>query len=469
MEDAFKERIAAALLGDLLVALAKREKIKEMLRDFEGWAADDLIRQLLDDFEAVIAQRRAQILSEETHATAPSPPVEPAEAPDAPPVEERNEQPFEKIFTPARDLTSEATTFGLAGELAESAREILGHSFPSTKKAEAPKQTPDEAVPEPVSPNVEALPGQPLAHDTPAEEITSPETPGEPTVEPEEHHAAPAPVATPEHRRRPYEFDEADTVYIHGAMILAPEELPSTQPFRLEERGIDDKDYAFAIDHRGVRFYLSKVHTRSSNISRTGLLLLSKQESIMMRSRHESILNELRAHGILLPFEFGTVARGKDELLEKIDMYFPDLLEAVDEIGKTTWWEVSLFALDARGGRRVQAETPARSGRDRGRQSYSSKVDIKSLERMLGEQKKTAEAVHDQLNALADRSDVDMKVGLGSGTSQDWKLILKASYEIPPSRFASFNRALIDIQDGHLMFDVMLAVAGERESFSFQM
>lgn len=61
-----------------------------------------------------------------------------------------------------------------------------------------------------------------------------------------------------------------------------------------------------------------------------------------------------------------------------------------------------------------------------------------------------------------------MKISLGGGTSEDWKLILKASYEVSPSRFYEFNRIITDIQYRHFTFDVMLAVAGEREPFSFQ-
>jgi hypothetical protein len=202
------------------------------------------------------------------------------------------------------------------------------------------------------------------------------------------------------------------------------------------------------------------------------LLLLSKRESIMMRGRHEGILNELRRHGVLLPFEFGTVARGKDELLEKIDDHLPDLVLATEDISKTSWWEVNLFALDARVMQGVLTETPSRAGRERGRSGYSSlstsKVDIKSLERLLGKQKKIAETVHSELSAVAERSDVDMKISLGGGTSEDWKLILKASYEVPVSRSSSFNRVVTDIQYRHFPFEIMLAVSGEREPFSFQ-
>jgi len=57
MEDRFKERISAALMGDLLVALARREKIKELFREMEGWSADQLISDLLDEFERIIERK----------------------------------------------------------------------------------------------------------------------------------------------------------------------------------------------------------------------------------------------------------------------------------------------------------------------------------------------------------------------------------------------------------------------------
>ena len=282
---------------------------------------------------------------------------------------------------------------------------------------------------------------------------------------------APPPVPSkPAFQKIRYEFTDDDLVYIHGLTVVPDEEPPSSRPFMLEEKGIEDKDFAFAVDHRGLRFYLSKIHARSSNVSKVGRLLLNKQESIIFRGRHEGILNELRLHGVLLPFEFGTVAHGKEDLFAKIDSHLTDLHLGVEDISQTKWWEVDVYALDTRFAQVVASETPSRSHRERSRPNYatSSKLDIKTLEKILGKQKKIAESVHEELSAVADRSDIDVKVTLGGGTSEDWKLILKASYEVPPERLPSFVRVITDIQFRHAMSDIMITLSGEREPFSFQ-
>lgn len=392
MDDRFKERISAALMGDLLVALAQHEKIKKMFGEMDAWAADELIRQLLDEFEKTVQRRHDQILSEQAGSLAEQTPVapQPGAAPPDVPAEGENKGdsamslPFSQLFNRGEGTVPDAASFGLAGELAESARQILGHSFPG---APGPPAAPSTQEPEgtrgafpSAKEDVHEDKGLPAgAENTPPAD--KPESASDVMFE------SPLPAPKPEHPKTPYEFGEDDIVYVHAVAVVPEGEASSSKAFMLEEKGIEDKDFAFALDHRGLRFYLSKIHTRSSTISKTGTLLLNKRESIMMRGRHENILNELRAHGVLLPFEFGTVARGKDELLEKIDSHLNDLLLAVEDISKTTWWEVSVYALDARIATSVAAETASRSQRERSRPSFSaaaaSRVDVKTLDRIL--------------------------------------------------------------------------------------
>ncbi len=460
MEDRFKERLSAALMGDLLVALAKREKLKDLLGEMEGEDPDRLIDELLTELEQIV-EKRIRERREGSEAPAPEP-----DAPNGggtPPAEQDEPKPFSfsRLFGSGPD----ADAFGIAGELAAAAREILGHSFPASSEQPPPESIPEEPVAsEPPAPAPEPPPEEP-------EQVVSQES--EPVLPPVEEPAPPVEVPhRPKHPRILYEFTDDDFVYVHGVSLVPDEESPSARPFMLEEKGIEDKDFAFAIDHRGLRLYLSKIHTRSSNVSKSGILLLNKQESITFRGRHESMLNELRCHGVLLPFEFGTVVHGRDNLLTKVDDHLTDLHLAVEDMSGTKWWEVSVYALDPRFAQSVVTEAPARTHRDRGRSGVAmgsaSRLDIKTLDRMLGKQKKIAETVHEELSAVADRSDLDMKISLGGGTSEDWKLILKASYEVPPARFPSFIRTVTDIQYRHVMSDIMVAVAGEREPFSFQ-
>jgi hypothetical protein len=274
--------------------------------------------------------------------------------------------------------------------------------------------------------------------------------------------------------RIPFELDDDDWVYFHGVTSIPLEDMSSPKPFMLEEKGMDNREFAFALDRGGLRFYLSRVIPGSLNVAKTGMVLLNKQESIRLRGVHAGILNDLRAHGIVLPIEFGTVAAGKDNLLSKIDDHLFDLQEAMDDQLETTWWTVSVYMLDARLVQVVGTDkTPVRPERERERVSFRTvpqqvRIDIKTLERILGKQKKIAETIHNELTAVADRSELETIVGFGSGTSDDWKQILKASYEIPGQRVGQLNRALTEIQYRHLLFDLMLTLTGNREFFSFQ-
>jgi hypothetical protein len=220
--------------------------------------------------------------------------------------------------------------------------------------------------------------------------------------------------------------------------------------------------------------YLSTIHRMTANVTRAGVLLLGKQESTHLRGVHEGILNDLRLHGTLLPFEFGSVVRGKDELMTLVNLHLFPLKDALDDLLSTTWWNLSLYVLDSQMARHFVQE-PQTSGRspDRYRPNFaaaaaSGKIDIKTLERLLARQKRIAESVHDELRALADRSDVDMMISLGGGSSEDWKLILKSSYEVPQTRIEGFNRALTDLQYKHVQFDLIFSLTGNRESFTIQ-
>ena len=171
---------------------------------------------------------------------------------------------------------------------------------------------------------------------------------------------------------------------------------------------------------------------------------------------------------------FGTVTLGREDLFDKIDANLYDLRDAVDEQMATSWWNLGAYMLDAKLAQMLGDE-PSAATRNRERTRSTSsvpgpspRIGIKTLERILGKQKKIAEAIHEELNKHAQRSDVDMIVGFNSGTSDEWKLILKSSYEIRPSGIQSFNRAITTIQYRHFLFELMLSLDGDREPYSFQ-
>ncbi len=271
-----------------------------------------------------------------------------------------------------------------------------------------------------------------------------------------------------------YTFADDEYAYVHAVSRIPEGEGTLSEAFMLEEKGIDGHSFAFALDYAKMRFYLSKVNPNEMNVSKSMVLLLNKQESLQLQGIHESTLNDLRGHSVLLPFEFGTVARGKDSLLNIIDRNLDDLEEALDDVEQTTWWTVTASVLDVTIARIVGTDVQS-VGRDRSREraSYTSapqgkKFDIKVLERILQREKKLAESVHAELSAVADRADIDTIVGLGSGSSEDWKVILKASYDVPKRDIARFSRAVTDMQYHHLQYDLMLALTGNQEHFTLR-
>lgn len=274
--------------------------------------------------------------------------------------------------------------------------------------------------------------------------------------------------------RARYHFGDDEYAYLHAVSKIPEGESPVSEPFMLEEKGIDGHEFAFALDYNGFRYYLSKFNPNEMNVSKSMVLLLNKQESLQCQGAHESSLNDLRAHGILLPFEFGTVVRGRDSLLSLIDKNADDIEDALAEVEKTTWWTVTASVLDSTIAKIVGTDAPTVSReRARERASYTStphgkKFDIKTLERILQREKKLAEAVHSGLSAVAKRSDVDTMVGLGSGSSEDWKVILKASYDVPRKDIGKFNHAVTELQYHHLQYDLMLALSGKKDSLALR-
>jgi hypothetical protein len=274
--------------------------------------------------------------------------------------------------------------------------------------------------------------------------------------------------------RARHHFTDDEFVYLHALGRIPEGESPMPEPTMLEEKGIDGLNFAFAFDYNDMRFYMSSFSTEQMNVSKAMVLLLNKQESIHMQGVHESVLNDLRGHGVLLPFEFGTVVRGKDAFHTLIDKNSEDLEEALDEIEKTTWWTVAVSVLDGIIGKLVGTDVQ-NVGRDRSRDrasyistTHGKKFDIKVLERILQREKKLAEAIHADLSSVAKRADLDTIVGLGSGSSEDWKVILKSSYEVPRKDILTFHRTITDLQYRHLQYELMVALTGNPEYFTLR-
>ncbi len=474
MKERSRERRAELLLEELFEQLAERENVKQMLVDLTALPIDEVVDGLIKDFEIIIARRQVEALRA---------------------IVARNEKRPQPERTAAEDILTPPTVPDVKSEPIPPPvpQQVIARVEPPPPPPVEQKSVPPKPplnTPQPPEPVSKSEPDKkpPAFWEKMEEEIrvgifserdksdpvhVRAESETESESAEEEESESPETVEAPssEQLRSPCKFTDDDLVYIHAVTTIPENEPPSPNPFMLEEKGIDSKEFAFAFDHDGMRFYLSRVPS-SLSVSKVGVLLLSKQESLEMRGVHESILNDLRLHGIILPFDFGSLARGRDAFLSRIEKHRDKLLDAMDTIMATKWWTVSLFVLDAKMSQLVGKDETQVTRRTNERASYSKvpvtkKYDIKLLERMLNKEKKIAESVHEELKKVVARSDVDMMVSVGSGSSEDWKQILKASYEAPGGQSVNLFRAVTDLQYHYVMFDLILSVSGDSQPFGF--
>jgi hypothetical protein len=442
-----ERRKGVAVLDELIRQLRNRESIGRMLNELAGRNPETLVTQLVDELERILSRRHLQheLLTKvpDTPSPVDNPESEPSPPPAATPV-----SPAATPVSPAATPVSPAAT-----------------PMP-------PAATP---MPSEVTPMPSVTPAEPAPEraEIPSEQVIVPEVTMQ-TSDEEESATRESDVSLRKQVPRvPSDVRPDDLIYLHGVCRIEPDDSASAFPFLLEEKGIDNRNFAFALDYRGLRFYGSTVQHDSITLTKNGMLLLGKQEKIRLRGAHESILNDLRLHGILLPFEFGTVLNGPVELTGKIDAHLAAIKDSLHELLETRWWNLTAYALDSRTADLVGSATvAARREIDRGRVPYSSssqtkRIDVKTLERILNKQKKAAESIHETLQPYAVRSDIDMMVNLQSGSSDEWKVILKASYELGPSMLNTFVRKVTDMQYQHFLMELMLSLTGNVEHFSF--
>ncbi len=285
----------------------------------------------------------------------------------------------------------------------------------------------------------------------------------------------PQPDSVPLTQRHRESFDfEEQQAYLHGVSLIPLQDSPSPKPFLIGEQGLDPRSSMFAVDHAGMRFYLSELSQDSFSVSKNGLLLLNKADSIRLRGGHERILNRLRIHTMLLPAEFGTAVLGMDDLERRVEFRLHALLEFVLDLGKTTMWRVTASVMDDNVKRFLGDDpAPQRASRreaEQGRHAAPGKrIDVKSLERLLTREKKIAESILDILAPMAESHRIEHLVNLGSGRSEDWKPILTAVFTCAPGQSRHFFRAVVEVETVHSVVEPMLRVTGTTESFSLLM
>jgi hypothetical protein len=320
-----------------------------------------------------------------------------------------------------------------------------------------PKAAEKAAVPDPPTP-------------VPPIQSRAPEKPAEVDLPP----AATEHVLAAPRSREPHEFEDQQA-YVHAVSLIPLRDSPSLTPFFIDELGLDQQARMFALDHAGMRFYLSDLNQDSSSVSKNGLLLLSKTDSIRLKGLHERILNRMRIHSTLLPAEFGTAVLGRGDLARRVEFRLHALLEFVLELGKTTTWRVTASVLDdivqrQLGGEPVQQQRSTRQDSERGRHTSPAKrTDLKMLERLLTKEKKIAESILDMLVPSSESHRIEQLVNLGSGRSEDWKPILKAQFTLAKGQGRQFFQSVADVETAHHAIEPMIKVTGTTECFSLLM
>jgi hypothetical protein len=522
MKERSKEKIADLLMDELLTQLGERGNLRKMLGEMTGLPIGPLIEDLVSEFEQIVDRHRVRSLARgEVHADGPGAQQGEYYTPDTTPsvplpvLSSRDDIPFpvvepvskgedhlhverdegpkvdETVLSPQREDTQESRQSfqrellpqeSESTELTSNLADEDVDTQPAEKKDVADfRQRLEELAKKVESEYLQKLEKgrrkSPVRVEEKAEEHEPQEEAPVPPADArrsEVVEVGPGEIGRPS--RVPYRLDDKDYIYLNAVLRIPDGEAASESPFMLEEKGIDGKEFAFALDHDGLRFFLSKVSQNDMNVSRKGLLLLGKAESLQLRGQHESILNELRAHGVILPIEIATVARGKQDLLVMVKNHYEKLESDLERQAATKWWKVGLYVLDGRIAQLFSEEGERRedrTGRERGRVSFApslltKKFDVKLLEKVLQKEKKLAESVHEELARAAERSEIQSMVGLGSGSSDEWKLILQSTYLVTSSfALQRFTRTVTDLQYRHILFEPMISMTGDREPFSF--
>lgn len=495
-----KEKVATTALGELLLLIARDERIyRAMARlaetevPFVLTGAIASLQHFLDEYgtpEAESALQARPIVQRKTPVSTTIfsgiKPIDHVQAKEAIPVPPKADAAPPVIVPPKAAELHVPPVIELPPQSPRvTVRPI--ETRPAPPKPSPPPASPRVATSPPPPPKIESAPVSPAAkaepQPPPAALRVEPAKPVQVAARPAAPVEAPIPepVAAPKAAvqkvlpqvRVPFTFEDQQS-YVHGVSLIPLSDSPSQTPFIIEEQGLDQRAGIFAVDHAGMRFFLSELKPDSYNVSKNGMLLLNKQDSLRLRGVHESIVNRLRQYGSILPAEFGTAVLSREDLSRRVEFRLHALLEFVLELGRTTTWRVTASVLDERVQRLLGSEqrsaSSSRQDSERGRHGTPAKrIDVKSLERLLTQEKKIAEAVLDALVPFAETHRVEHIVNLGSGRSEEWKPILTTVFMLGAGQNHRFFKAALDVESDHSMAELMVRVNGTTECFSLLM
>ncbi len=239
MKNPLDENRGKEVLEELARQLKNRDNIGRMLGDLGGQTPDILAAQLVDELERIISGGIFSMSS----------------------------LPERSLLLPRRVLRPE------------------------------PVPPPEVTIPQPSIPVRKPVKEVPPEVEARVEQVKTQEPPLEATEQEERIYGESEQSARKQVPRIPSELGDESCIYLHGVSRIDPGDTPSAAPFLLEEKGIDSRNFAFAVDYQGLRFYGSILYRESVNLTKNGVLLLNKQEKVRMRGAHEGILNDLRFTG----------------------------------------------------------------------------------------------------------------------------------------------------------------------------
>lgn len=456
-------------IGLLVERLAKHRRIGALLEQTTSLPDDELLESLLKEFEQVVerynslsvfaAQARAKLGLAESSVvkkteTAPRPVKEPRKITSKP-------------LLSVQPIQVGVTAIDLKAQAAETAARIEARKREDERKRIVAQELKDieKRIQDEIQRDWDCRAGE--IHT----QITRLKQSREALIEELEsivlaEHEAEQEVEVPNKIQEPeiqhYPIEDDDLLYVHGVAVERETQHPNNKLVDLNEDGISGKRNLFAVTVNDLRFYVSKISSDVMTVTESGVLLLSKRDSIRYRSEHNQIVNRLRLREKITPFEFAVIIRGS-EWVTATESTLEQVRTGIMNDAKSVVWTVQVSALDHEIEKHVEHErqNPHGSARTRQNDSGAQRVDVKLLEKLLQEEKRIAEMIHKSLSECSGASMVESIVGIGSGISDDWKLILQGAYEVSGDDRQRFLAQILRLQEGLAEQGVLLSVEND--------
>ncbi len=261
-----------------------------------------------------------------------------------------------------------------------------------------------------------------------------------------------------------------DWFYVYG-FCYAPDSSGKGIPSKkLAIKGIDQTNNIFLLDYGDVRFFLNKLNASDYILDKTNKLSLNISKANKFKYEHEKILNILRSEEILVPLPFWTIIQNHENIIQKIEDNYVELLRSLIDVHDATDWDVEVFAYDKH---IIELPIIASAGKDRvpareTRLKGSVSRDVKILEKLLFKEKNLAQEIHSQLLLHSMKARVDFIIRLDNAFMDDWKSILSVRYTVNKDKRKNFHKTIKTLQQEYQEYELMIRVTSPSVRFSFK-